>query len=76
MSEAVPAGAKLIGAGDNLTKAASWIKPEAGFFDVVVHGIRLISCSSGGSPTGVAKDLANKLGVKVKALSGSTPMEI
>ena len=41
--------------------------------------IRLISCSSGGSPTGVAKDLANKLGVKVKAPDNTIwihPMEI
>jgi RHS repeat-associated protein len=37
-AEAVPASTRLIGAGDPLGEAASWVKPEEGVFDVVVHG--------------------------------------
>jgi hypothetical protein len=101
--DVVAAGANLIGSGDQLGGAVGWVKPEEGFFDVLVHGspdsfhvlhngewvsvdhrtlatfiqkngwsdeaIRLLSCSSGASPTGVAQNLANKLGVTVKAPS-------
>jgi hypothetical protein len=37
-SEAVPMASELIGKGDKLAKAAEWIKPEPGFYDVIVHG--------------------------------------
>ncbi len=94
--------AQLVGQGDKLAEAAKWVKPEAGYFDVVVHGspdsflvlhngkwvelnqrsmktflktqgykegtpIRLISCESGAASDGIAKNLANKMGVEVKA---------
>lgn len=95
------------GTGDNLAKAAKYIKPEAGFTDVVIHGtsdtvaimhngalremdhrrlsnllrhdseykhrgaIRLISCRTGEKTAGFAQNLANKLGVKVKAPSNT-----
>lgn len=99
--EAVTLARQLIGKGDRLAQAVRWIKPEAGFYDVVIHGspnafwvlqngswvsishrslanflknsgyvggpIRLISCSTGVEATGVAKDLANKLGTTVSA---------
>lgn len=102
-NNAVPAGANLIGAGDRLAEAATWVKPQQGVFDVIVHGsedmfhvlhngkwveidqrtlstfiqkngyagepIRLISCSTGACSTGVAQNLANKLGAQVIAPS-------
>jgi hypothetical protein len=34
----VAAGASLVGADGNLATAATWVKPQAGVFDVVVHG--------------------------------------
>ena len=93
----------ILGTGDDLAKAASWVVAKPGYVDVIVHGseeafhvlhngrwvevshrslaqflknngykggpVRLVSCSTGGSPTGVAKDLANKLGAEVIAPS-------
>ena len=38
VNQAVPAGANLVGAGDDLARAAKWVKPQQGVFDVVVHG--------------------------------------
>ena len=90
------------GEGENLKKAAKWIKEEKGFTDVIVHGtpdsasimvkgewqnfnqrqlakmlkkdsgyskgaIRLVSCSTGQHESGFAQNLANKMGVPVKA---------
>ncbi len=108
-SKAVAASPVYVGKGpgDNLAKAAKYIKPEAGFTDVVIHGtsgsvaimhngafremdhrrlanllrhdseykrrgaIRLISCRTGENTVGFAQNLANKLGVKVKAPSST-----
>lgn len=90
------------GKGENLKKAAKWIKEEKGFTDVIIHGapnnafmmvkgkweplnqrqlskmikkdsgykkgaIRLVSCSTGQHESGFAQNLANKMGVPVKA---------
>lgn len=38
VSNPVAAGASLTGADTNLATAASWVKPQDGVFDVVVHG--------------------------------------
>lgn len=96
-----PRQAKL-GSDPGVMAASGWTKPEAGYYDVILHGlpdkfrvytngkwvdmdhralarfirkqydydgssIRLLSCSTGACEAGVAKDLANKLGVPVKA---------
>jgi RHS repeat-associated protein len=37
-SEPLPLGDNLIDRNDSLAKAASWIKPKEGFFDVIIHG--------------------------------------
>jgi RHS repeat-associated protein len=37
-AKCVAADARFIGAGDKLAIAAKWVKPKAGYYDVVVHG--------------------------------------
>ncbi|MDY0907606.1 fibronectin type III domain-containing protein [Pedobacter sp. CFBP9032] len=98
--------ATKLGADDATLAAARWIKPESGWYDIVVHGtpdnfmvnigsgnwvsithrdllkyliskgyngkipIRLISCNTGIFPDAIGKNLANKLGLAVKAPKG------
>jgi len=97
--------ATKLGMDDATLSAARWIKPETGWYDVVLHGtpdnfmvfvgenwvsishrdllkyliskgysgkvpIRLISCNTGVFPDAVGKNLANKLGLEVKAPKG------
>ncbi|WP_168796365.1 fibronectin type III domain-containing protein [Flagellimonas onchidii] len=97
--------ATKLGMDDATLLASKWIKPENGWYDVVVHGtpdnfmvntdskwvkithrnlvkflksmgysqnkpIRLISCNTGVFPDAIGKDLANKIGVEVKAPKG------
>ncbi|WP_157263297.1 fibronectin type III domain-containing protein [Pedobacter sp. R20-19] len=97
--------ATKLGMDDATLAAAKWIKPEIGWYDVVVHGtadnfmvyagdkwvsithrdllkylmskgyngkipIRLISCNTGIFPDAIGKNLANKLGLNVKAPKG------
>lgn len=99
MSAAV--GTRL-GNDEAVVTASRWVKPESGYYDVMLHGspdrfwinragkwididhrslatfikkqndyggraIRLLSCQTGACEKGVAKNLANKLGVPVKA---------
>lgn len=100
-NKSIPTTSLVLGQGDDLAKAVSWVVPKPGYLDVIVHGseesfhvlhngewvslshrslakfmknngyrggpVRLISCSAGGYPHGVAKDLANKLGAEVLA---------
>lgn len=100
-NKSIPTTSLVLGEGDDLAKAVSWVVPKPGYLDVIVHGseesfhvlhngewvsishrslakfmknngyrggpVRLISCSAGGYPNGVAKDLANKLGAEVLA---------
>lgn len=102
-NKSIPTASFVLGQGDDLAKAVSWVLPKPGYVDVIVHGseesfhvlhngewvsvshralatflknngyrggpVRLISCSAGGYPNGVAKNLANKLGVEVLAPS-------
>ncbi|TQV86654.1 FG-GAP-like repeat-containing protein [Aliikangiella coralliicola] len=37
-SRSVSANVSLVGAGDDLAKAANWLKPKEGYFDVLIHG--------------------------------------
>lgn len=37
-SDPLPLGANLIDKNDSLAKAASWVKPKEGYFDVIIHG--------------------------------------
>lgn len=97
--------ATKLGMDDATLLASKWIKPENGWYDVVIHGtpdnfmvntgnkwvkithrdlvnflksigysqnkpIRLISCNTGVFPDAIGKDLANKIGVEVKAPKG------